>query len=429
MEDLKESAPYDRVVLHPLVLLSAVDHFNRIGNVSRNARVVGALLGATKVIDGKRVLDISNSFAVPFDEDSKDSSVWYLDHDYLDEMFKMYRKVNAKERIVGWYHTGPELRANDTEINEIFKEYSKNSILSVIETTTNDWSLPTRSYYCIEEVHDDGTPSTKTFSHLPSEMGAEEAEEVGVEHLLRDVHSNTQGTLSQKISNQIKGLKGFSRKLGQIAKYLEDVSKGNLPMNYNIIYGLQDIFNYLPDVAQVGFNDALQQVTNDQMLIVYLASMIKSVVALHNLIDNKLDMNEKEKQDEAEEEAERKKKYDEKLKKEAEKKESDLTNGNEKGDGLKDSDTNSGKETSTNSKNGPSMNDTNSNSKNSKICNLDVDERRSSFTESSTSKSERDAFNQEFEEMSFKLQTQLVRLVERLGVDHKGNSDQCSRVI
>ena len=123
MEDLKESAPYDRVVLHPLVLLSAVDHFNRIGNVSRNARVVGALLGATKIIDGKRVLDISNSFAVPFDEDSKDASVWYLDHDYLDEMFKMYRKVNAKERIVGWYHTGPELRANDTEINEIFKQY------------------------------------------------------------------------------------------------------------------------------------------------------------------------------------------------------------------------------------------------------------------------------------------------------------------
>jgi len=383
MEDLKESAPYDRVVLHPLVLLSAVDHFNRVGNVSRNARVVGALLGATKIIDGKRVLDVSNSFAVPFDEDSKDTSVWYLDHDYLDEMFKMYRKVNAKERIVGWYHTGPELRANDTEINEIFKEYTKNSILSVIETTTNDWSLPTRSYYCIEEVHDDGTPSTKTFSHLPSEIGAEEAEEVGVEHLLRDVHSNTQGTLSQKISNQIKGLKGFSRKLGQIATYLEDVAKGTLPMNYNIIYGLQDIFNFLPDVAHVEFNDALQQVTNDQMLIVYLASMIKSVVALHNLIDNKLDMNEKEKQDELEEEAERKKKFEEKLKKEAEKKEAE---NNDKGD----ADTSNTKEKSST---------------------------KNSSSNNSSAKNKRAIFNEEFEEMSFKLQTQLVKLVDRLGMN------------
>jgi len=256
-------------------------------------------------------------------------------------------------------------------------------ILSVIETTTNDWSLPTRSYYCIEEVHDDGTPSTKTFSHLPSEIGAEEAEEVGVEHLLRDVHSNTQGTLSQKISNQIKGLKGFSRKLGQIATYLEDVAKGTLPMNYNIIYGLQDIFNFLPDVAHVEFNDALQQVTNDQMLIVYLASMIKSVVALHNLIDNKLDMNEKEKQDELEEEAERKKKFEEKLKKEAEKKEAE---NNDKGD----ADTSNSKEKSST---------------------------KNSSSNNSSAKNKRAIFNEEFEEMSFKLQTQLVKLVDRLGMN------------
>ena len=31
----------------------------------------------------------------------------------------------------------------------------------------------------------DGTPTTKTFEHIASEIGAEEAEEVGVECLLR----------------------------------------------------------------------------------------------------------------------------------------------------------------------------------------------------------------------------------------------------
>ena len=34
-------------------------------------------------------------------------------------------------------------------------------------------------------VQQDGTPTSRTFEHVPSEMGAEEAEEVGVEHLLR----------------------------------------------------------------------------------------------------------------------------------------------------------------------------------------------------------------------------------------------------
>merc|ERR1711976_105648 len=312
MEELRERAPYDRVVVHPLVLLSGVDHFNRIGNVSRNSRVVGALLGSTKIIEGKRVLDVSNCFAVPFDEDSKDEKVWFLDHDYLDTMFNMFRKVNAKERIVGWYHTGPELHASDTEINDIFKKYTPNSVLCVVETTTNDWSLPTRAYYCVEEVNDDGKPSARTFNHLPVEIGAEEAEEVGVEHLCRDVFNNTQGTLSQRIAGQIKGLKGFGQKLEQIGSYLNDVASGKLPMNYKIIYGLQDIFNLLPDVTGIEFNQTVQQVSNDQMLIVYLASMVKSVIALHNLIDNKLDMNEKERAEEQKDLEARKKKQEEK---------------------------------------------------------------------------------------------------------------------
>ena len=38
--------------------------------------------------------------------------------------------------------------------------------------------LPTEAYIAVEEVHDDGTPTVKTFEHVASEIGAEEAEEV-----------------------------------------------------------------------------------------------------------------------------------------------------------------------------------------------------------------------------------------------------------
>ena len=43
---------------------------------------------------------------------------------------------------------------------------------------------------CVCVCVQDGTPTTKTFEHVASEIGAEEAEEVGVEHLLR-LHSLT----------------------------------------------------------------------------------------------------------------------------------------------------------------------------------------------------------------------------------------------
>ena len=74
----------EKVVVHPLVLLSVTDHYTRVGKTGAG-RVVGILLG--KWLFGGKELDVSNSFALPFDEDQKDSDIWFLDHDYLDSMF------------------------------------------------------------------------------------------------------------------------------------------------------------------------------------------------------------------------------------------------------------------------------------------------------------------------------------------------------
>lgn len=66
------------------------------------------------------------------------------------------------------------------------------------------------------------------------------------------------------------------------------VGNGQLPLNHQIVYHLQDILNLLPDITTESFTDTLYVKTNDQMLVVYLASMVRSIVALHNLINNKL---------------------------------------------------------------------------------------------------------------------------------------------
>ena len=52
--------PVKNVVVHPLVLLSVVDHFTRMSKIGNQKRVVGVLLGGLR---SKGVLDVSNSFA------------------------------------------------------------------------------------------------------------------------------------------------------------------------------------------------------------------------------------------------------------------------------------------------------------------------------------------------------------------------------
>ena len=62
----------------------------RMGKIGNQKRVVGLLLGSWS---SKGVLDIANSFAIPFDEDDKDKDVWFLDHEYLENMYNMFRLV------------------------------------------------------------------------------------------------------------------------------------------------------------------------------------------------------------------------------------------------------------------------------------------------------------------------------------------------
>ena len=55
----------------------------------------------------------------------------------------------------------------------------------------------------------------------------------------RDIKDTTIGTLSQRITNQLMGLKGLSQQLNDIHSYLDKVASGQLPVNHQIIYLLQ----------------------------------------------------------------------------------------------------------------------------------------------------------------------------------------------
>jgi 26S proteasome regulatory subunit N8 len=67
----------------------------------------------------------------------------------------LFHFVNlARERIVGWYHTGPKLHRNDISINELIREYHPDAVLVIIDAKPKDLGLPTEAYVAVEEIHD-----------------------------------------------------------------------------------------------------------------------------------------------------------------------------------------------------------------------------------------------------------------------------------
>jgi 26S proteasome regulatory subunit N8 len=74
---------------------------------------------------------------------------------------------------------------------------------------------------------------------VPSTVGATEAEEVGVEHLLRDIKDASQGQLSKQVIDKINGLKALAGKLKEMRLYMEGVISGEYRYNHAIIQNFQ----------------------------------------------------------------------------------------------------------------------------------------------------------------------------------------------
>merc|ERR1712038_812014 len=240
--------------------------------------------------------------------DSKNPAVFYLDHNYLENMLGMFRKVSAKERVVGFYSTGPEIRPNDLRIHSMLKRFlPKGSItppvFCIIDVRPDRQSIPTTAYSVIEEVEDGGSSSSggggskaelkKNFAHVPSIIGAMEAEEVGVEHLLRDINDPTISTVANLVHAKMSGLATLTSKLVEMKDYLQDIVDGKIKkVNQEIIANMQTVLNLLPNLNVEELVRAVLVKTNDLHMVIYLSSLIRSVIALHDLVNNKIRYNE-----------------------------------------------------------------------------------------------------------------------------------------
>jgi len=88
-----------------------------------------------------------------------------------------------------------------------------------------------------------------------------------------------------------------------------------MPVNHQIIYNLQDALNLLPDLNNSVLTQSFSSTTNDELLVVYLSSLMRAVIALHTLVDNKASIGraelgeseEKEEKAEGEKEGEKEK--------------------------------------------------------------------------------------------------------------------------
>lgn len=100
------------------------------------------------------------------------------------------------------------------------------------------------------------------------------------------------------MTSQLQSLQGLHLRLQDIGKYLQKVIDEELPVNHAILGNLQDIFNLLPNLStpktdgatggESELSRAMSVKTNDQLMSIYMSSLIRAITAFHDLIENKI---------------------------------------------------------------------------------------------------------------------------------------------
>ena len=166
--------------------------------------------------------------------------------------------------------------------------------------------MPTESYIMKEEVDVDGQ-LMKTFAKLPTVIEASLPEEIGVEFLLRDINESTKTSINELAHNKVTSVKAMIQRLTEIKAYLLNVVNKRIVPNPLIINNIQEIFNFLPNFETEEIIKSLSNQTNDNYLVLYLGSIVKTIVSLHKLINNKNMIQEEERNSEKKEKEEKKK--------------------------------------------------------------------------------------------------------------------------
>lgn len=276
-----------RVEVHPLVLLSLVDHYARMNTQAvQKKRVVGLLLGRYKRdAGGMQTLDINNSFAVPFDEDPHTPDVWFFDTNYAVDVFSMHQRVFPHIQIVGWYSSGPTIQPNDMLLHLLVADrFCPNPVYCVVNTDPNYKGVPVLAYTTVQGR--EGTRSLE-FRNIPTHLGAEEAEKIGVEHLLRDLTDSTITTLSTQVQERELSLIHLCGVLQQIEEYLKDVANGAMPISEDVLEVLQELVSLQPQIHLQKTSTEMIRHTNDQAISTFLAAVARCVGVLHEVIVNR----------------------------------------------------------------------------------------------------------------------------------------------
>jgi len=311
-----------QVIVHPLVLMSILDHHSR--RAEDSGRVVGTLLGMkhTTTISGSSndsngetstststsgqptstIVEITNSFAVPHAERGEEVA---FGTNYNKEMLNLHLLANKKESVVGWYATtsaadGTVIVDTSSLVHEFYAGECDdgNPIHLAVDTTLIQDSLSIRAFQSAP-VQVQGEPLANLFHEVRLHLQSSDAEAICLAQMAKTNTTTAEAetpmvdvTKTDPKVGLVVSMEKLLQVLEQASAYVDSVLDGKIPMDApqtiqtgrHMADALATVPRIRPHVFDKLFNDSLQ----DLLMVTYLSNITKTQLVIAEKLNETL---------------------------------------------------------------------------------------------------------------------------------------------
>ena len=326
------------VHVHPLVLLSILDHHTR--RQEGAGRVIGTLLGQRSTDGNSSIIHVTNCFAVPHAEHGEEVAIG---KDFNRQMLSLHARANRKDVVVGWYATAlppSEAEAADANIvlsgnadknryrciadtSSLIHEFyageasaTSNTVGShgttvdvdpihlVVDTSLTFDTIGVKAYRSTP-VSIRGEPFANLFHEIPVRMRSTDSERICIDKMIKGLSNvETRAEYKQENGNEhgedddadgVKSLQLSMERLLQLietaSNYVDSIVAGTTPMPYNadqIGRKLYDALASVPRVREEIFDAMFHDNLQDLLMVSYLSQLTKTQLVIAEKLNETL---------------------------------------------------------------------------------------------------------------------------------------------
>eukprot|EP00558_Chaetoceros_sp_UNC1202_P011604 CAMPEP_0197241464 /NCGR_PEP_ID=MMETSP1429-20130617/7487_1 /TAXON_ID=49237 /ORGANISM="Chaetoceros sp., Strain UNC1202" /LENGTH=325 /DNA_ID=CAMNT_0042701303 /DNA_START=112 /DNA_END=1092 /DNA_ORIENTATION=+ len=306
---LNDSQALNSVVVHPLVLLSILDHHTR--RQDGIGRVIGTLLGRR---DGDTV-EVTNCFAVPHAE--RDDEV-AIGKDFNRQMLALHLRANRNETVVGWYATAfpssneyanPCLANTSSLIHEFYAGECEDTVMDcnpihlVVDTTLANDTVGLKGYLS-SAVTLHGEPLANMFHEVRLQLKSSESERIVLDQMIKslsntDIIPNAEEKQEQppdapQTENSLQiSMEKLLSMIETASEYVEKVVDGTIDADDGIGSQIADTLSSVPRIRPEAFDRMFNDSLQDLLMVSYLSNITRTQLTISEKLNAALDQETK----------------------------------------------------------------------------------------------------------------------------------------